>query len=528
MQISNPYHVPIVFKSVFFTTTNDTIYGVVCYCISTANYTQGIDYGQYFPYMDYDSEECGPQSKFQQFCSFSIDSDMQRFAPPKQIVYFDISRPNEYIKNARWESGGGNIINGPIWCFANDIEVAHRAYVTIITVCCVTILISLFFIPLFIKSLFYGKWNHLQGKEPSLRMKILAVSMPSLTFLSILLLLIYTIISKCDKDWGKVYYLEFHSTDHITQDVIMMIIFTLTVMNWILYPSFILERIHNLFSKNKFVHQILENSCCCKYFYCYMLILIIMEPILYLLTLSVVIWSSCRSWTICDPGVDRGMFAEKFYIWVGSIYVGIDIILHTSLIFMLFKGFHKMSAKYYRRGVEMDNRGHESIIEMTRYFVLFGTYVIIYTFLNVCTALILVYWPPHAWINPPNHNTTWVENSPGFGYIVIKEVTSIVCAYLSFTWNHVIYERICCFCDTRCKRRMEIFDIKRRKDTIERQKDTIKRQLIQCYGRDVTQESHVNQVKANSATARLTEDLDANIKHDIKDIGQNIELSEFK
>ena len=400
------------------------------------------------------------------------------------------------------------------FCYAEDIEPAHTAYIVVIAACAITIPITLFFIISLTKNLFYVKWNHLPDKTPSLRIKVLAISMPSISFISILLVLIYTIIAKCNTHWGTIYFIEYGLKDHLIEDAIMCIVFTLTGLNWPLYPSFILAIIHNFFSKNKSAHQVLENSCC-KYFYCNMSILVIMEPVLYTSAILTAAWKSCYASTICEFP-DRYMIADKMLITFGAFYLVIDIVIHISLITVLFKGFHKMSAKYYNRKYEMDNRGHENIVEMTRYFVTFGTYTIIYTLLNIIGGLVISYpWAKRH----PHLGTTWISGPAVFGYIVIKEITAIICIYLSFEWNHIIYERICCCCDKCCKKRMETFEMKRRNDTI-------KRHLIRYNESDMVvarigdnKEIHVN----------LDDDHD-DLKNDdyVKDIRDGIECTEIK
>ena len=60
---------------------------------------------------------------------------------------------------------------------------------------------------------------------------------------------------------------------------------------------------------------------------------------------------------------------NQLYLCIGTIFIIIDIVIQTSLISILFREFHKMSAKYYAKKlpVAMDNRSQEKIVEMTRY-----------------------------------------------------------------------------------------------------------------------------------------------------------------
>lgn len=91
---------------------------VLFYCISLQKY-QGIDYGPSIEHHVLDDAECGSSDEYLHIYAHCIDEQLQDCGPPNQIVHFDTSKPNEYITNARWESGG-NIAKNDIaekWCW---------------------------------------------------------------------------------------------------------------------------------------------------------------------------------------------------------------------------------------------------------------------------------------------------------------------------------------------------------------------------------------------------------------------------
>ena len=139
-----------------------------------------------------------------------------------------------------------------------------------------------------------------------------------------------------------------------------------------------------------------------------------------------------------------------------------------------------MSAKYYNRKQIMDNRGHESIVEMTRYLVTFGTYIVVYTLLNISIAVLYLCWPPSTLAEMYVVDSSWFGNYSVCVYCAIKENTAVVCAYLSFEWNHTVYERICCYLDKCCKKRLEKFEVKKRNESV-------RRHLILCNDIDMIQ-----------------------------------------
>ena len=206
-------------------------------------------------------------------------------------------------------------------CYTEEISNARHLYHIIIVTCCVTIILASSFTVLLIKNLFCVKWNHLSHKTPSLRIKILAVSMPLIFLTFSINTLIYSIIFRCDSGWIRIDYeifcdkrYGFDNNQHkIMEHIFILFEFVLMISNWALYPSFILEIIHNLFSKNKRMHQILENPCC-KHFYCYMLVLIIMEPILFIFALILMTFGPC-------PGISAAMNVDDVYFCISTVYL---------------------------------------------------------------------------------------------------------------------------------------------------------------------------------------------------------------
>ena len=139
------------------------------------------------------------------------------------------------------------------------------------------------------------------------------------------------------------------------------------------------------------------------------------------------------------------------------IYILNDIIIHFVLITTHTQGLHVISSRSWHK--RDNSRSHQQVIKMARYSVLFGAYVFIYFVLNV-SVIICVYLLVSATGPDLSHGSVWVANAPGVPYIVIKDISSMICAYLSFEWNHRWYEHICCVCDKRCKRRIERFQNK--------------------------------------------------------------------
>ena len=348
-------------------------------------------------------------------------------------------------------------------CRLNEASADRTAFIIIIIFCITAMVITVLFNILFIKNLICETWNHLEHKTPSLRIKFLAVLMPLMLFTTVLLILTYTICFRndCHWIWGDIdIFFQHNSYTDIARFSLLITIHISVALNWSLYPLFILENIRNLFSKNKIMNSTLDNTCC-KYFHCYMLLLIIIEPMLYLLGNILHIFEHCNP-DKCTR-IDHNL-VESSYYYLGISYVIIDNVIHTCLITILIKGFHKMAAKYYNIKYIIDSRLHENIVEMTRYFVTFGSYIIIYTVLNIITILFIVYKVPYKWIHPPS---IYASNLPVIAYVIIKEMTSIICVYLSFEWNHIIYERICC-CDKCCKKQLVRFELESRKDSIQR------------------------------------------------------------
>eukprot|EP01083_Nonionella_stella_P308117 1085798_1 len=85
---------------VSFETYSGTWYGIDGYC---AFDQADIDYylANYYDWIQEDSECPLGYSKLH----FCVDNDMIDCAPAKQILYFDVSTPNEYIMDSAWEDG---------------------------------------------------------------------------------------------------------------------------------------------------------------------------------------------------------------------------------------------------------------------------------------------------------------------------------------------------------------------------------------------------------------------------------------
>ena len=168
-------------------------------------------------------------------------------------------------------------------CWIYSHNDAKNMFNIIIVCCSLSIFISLVFLPLFIKNLYCTNYNWVQ-RQLSLKIKVLTIAMPSIHFLAMTLVLIYTMIAKCDNDWGRSNIDHHAPTNNHTmlKDKIEYIFIILIGINWPLYSYFILETIYTYFSNNPSMNTTLQKSCCFKYVYCWMVILILMEPVILL------------------------------------------------------------------------------------------------------------------------------------------------------------------------------------------------------------------------------------------------------
>ena len=106
MIISNTGPDAIVLTRFWFITKDGINYGIESICISQITYTEGESYGpELGREHELNDDHCG--SNYKHYKSLCIDADINDCAPYKQIIYFDTSRPGEYITNAIWHSGIG-------------------------------------------------------------------------------------------------------------------------------------------------------------------------------------------------------------------------------------------------------------------------------------------------------------------------------------------------------------------------------------------------------------------------------------
>ena len=99
MMIENNYWDAIGLDQVYVILSNNTFYGIESFCIYDVDNTRiGKDY------KDTISDTiCGWNTIYTDV--LWVDNENYDRAPPKQIVYFDINKPNEYITKASWEDG---------------------------------------------------------------------------------------------------------------------------------------------------------------------------------------------------------------------------------------------------------------------------------------------------------------------------------------------------------------------------------------------------------------------------------------
>ena len=348
-------------------------------------------------------------------------------------------------------------------CIRDDAKIM---YTLIITCCSISIFVSLLFLALFIKNLYctYYTWV---GRQLSKKIRILTISMPLIHSMAMTLVLIYTIIAKCDNDWGRT-NIDHHTevNNHtILKDRLEFSFLILVGINWSLYSYFILETVHTYFSNNPSMNATLQSSCCCEDVYCWMVILIIMEPVILgaMALLSALMYDLDSYFDTIHNQI------QQLFAAVSVVYVIMDIVIHVTLATVLSRGFHAAVMGYsHRKDVkysEINSRMQQHVVEMTRYLVLFGVYLVIYIILHLGILANGLY---HTLHESPIDTDIWVDNGLILPYISFKEISSIICAYLSFEWSHRLYERICCVCDKRCKRRLHQFAYEQEEKAIER------------------------------------------------------------
>ena len=310
---------------------------------------------------------------------------------------------------------------------------------------------------MFTKSLFYTDMPvDVSHKIPSTKIKLLTISMPWIQLIIMVLILIYTVISQCDNNWGSLTVNVFtnHVDDHtLTKNVLEIVFIILIAINWILYPLFILENVNNLLAHNPTIRQTLKNPCC-KHFYYLILSVIVIQPLLLTSAAILDMFEYCNCASFADY-IDDHTYNMMLY-GIISFYVVIELLVHIFLISILIKAFHQISVDHYNTREDIDEKSHESHIAMARYSVTFGAYTVIYMTLNLLSIAI----SRTSWYS--SKTSIWSSNSPVILYFAIKEITSIICVYLSFEWNHGIYEIICCAFHRRCMRKIEKFHMRHR------------------------------------------------------------------
>ena len=102
IMIQNHHSDGVLFSSVYFTTINNITYGIESFCIP-----QSISYGAYYSNLEIADTECGSSTEYKHYDALCIDSDVPTTNsgscyPPKQMLYFDTSKPDQYINAATW------------------------------------------------------------------------------------------------------------------------------------------------------------------------------------------------------------------------------------------------------------------------------------------------------------------------------------------------------------------------------------------------------------------------------------------
>ena len=102
LMIDNEHPYTIAAAKVRVNLTNGVFYGITSWCLYDFS-----NAGAHYLDLITNTTECGPNTVY----ATSIQVSWFRSQPARQLMYFDIAKPNEYITKALWEDGTDTIIS---------------------------------------------------------------------------------------------------------------------------------------------------------------------------------------------------------------------------------------------------------------------------------------------------------------------------------------------------------------------------------------------------------------------------------
>ena len=220
-------------------------------------------------------------------------------------------------------------------------------------------------------------------------------------------------------------------------------------------------RLQNTTRNSPIKQASLRKTCCSSFFYPIMWLLLFISFLL-----GNILWIMGALRNISWNNISYDLIADympyeyqRSYALFGAISALLDIIIHITIITAYIHGLFAMSRswfskEYWDRYKANNDKIHEQMIEASRYTVLFGLHVTI-----VFTLGMVMLW---AQIKMIENNAFKVEMSYYMydivmGYLMIRDMSSLIVMFLSFQFSHRWYENkyLCGSCDKIMKRYWE-------------------------------------------------------------------------